>query len=127
MISAAISLLTGRKPLTYVIASLLAIWLVGTLLLWSGYKEGLVSIGKLEGELDTAVSTNVSLVATIGTLMSDNEKLSNILIDMNKEEVAVAVEEATTITVIANEEDTCLDVNIPTTILDSLQLHQGDN
>ena len=97
-----------------------AAWVTLTTFLWKSLEDKTAELGILGVEVQSVIKTNESLSTQIDTILLDKVKIEEILVERNKANMELLEEANERERIILNEEDTCLDRNIPTAIANSL-------
>ena len=110
----------SSKVFTIVGGIVVAAWIALTAFLWNSLEDKTTKLGMLGVEVQSVIKTNESLSTQIGTILLDKNKIEGILAERNKANIKLLEEANERERVILNEEDECLDRNVPAAIADSL-------
>ena len=110
----------SSKVFTIVGGVVVTAWIALTAFLWNSLEDKTTKLGMLGVEVQSVIKTNESLSTQIGTILLDKNKIEGILAERNKANIKLLEEANERERVILNEEDECLDRNVPAAIADSL-------
>lgn len=107
----------------YIVGGVVVVaWISLTIFLWDSLGNKTEEVGRLEVEVSSVADVNDELNNTITTILVDKEKIEHLLYERNKTNIKLLEEASEREGVINNEEDACLDMPVPQSVIDILQL-----